>query len=265
MSNYLAANVSKHLNSDVINSKELNPSDIGDHLQSLVEQMETDLEQQYNEDWEGIGKDPGSTLMVGTVGENGGMTLANCGDCRCLIISQVFDNLGNRTAFVSRRTHDHSIGNLAEEARMKSLLASKWNAAGNPILLNSEDYLNSRINGSLEVSRSMGDFGSKRALPGVIIAEPDLYDWKLDPKSDLLAVVISDGVSSVMDETEICHQICRSLNDPKHLNNLEKAASDLNAYAIAQGSEDNVTSILISFISNQLPPAPHRRRLFGRT
>ena len=265
VSNYLAANISNQINSEGLNTKDLKSNDIGVHLQSLVEQMEQVLEQQYNADWEGRGKDPGSTLMVGSVAEDGILTIANCGDCRCLIISQAFDNLGNRTAFVSRRTHDHSIGNLAEEARMKSLLASKWSASGNPEILWSEkEYLNSRINGNLEVSRSMGDFGSKRSLPGVVIAEAELYNWELDPKADLLAVAISDGVSSVMDETEICHQICRSLNDPKHLNNLEKAAAELNAYAIAQGSEDNVTTILISFHSDLLPPAPHRRRLFGR-
>ena len=262
VSNYLAEHVAKHLNSDEINSRGFVPREAGGHLQTLIEQMEVELEQQYNDEWEGQGRDPGSTLMVGSVGDDGLMTVANCGDCRCILISQAFDKLGNRMAFVSRKTHDHCIGNFAEEARMKALLAEKWGVS-NPLLLSNSDYLSKRINGSLEVSRSMGDFGSKRALPGGVIADPDIYEWDLSAESDLLAIAISDGISSVMDDMEICHQICRSLNDPKHLNNLEKAAADLNAYAIAHGSEDNVTSIVISFHADILPPAPHRRRLFG--
>lgn len=249
VSNYLAENLSQHLQME-------DPD-----LPSIIQQMEEEIEQQYIQEWSEVGRDPGSTLLVGSVSPDGCLTVANCGDCRLLLISQVSDSFGNKTAFVSRTTQDHSIGNLAEESRMKAELAAKWNTGFHPL---PSAFENGRI-AALEVSRSIGDFGSKAMLPSqVIISTPEMYRWKLG-QDDLLVVAVSDGISAVLDDTEICNHVCRSLNDAKHLNDMGKAASDLASYAISvAGSEDNCTSVIVSLHANRPPPAPSRRRLFGR-
>jgi len=164
---------------------------------------------------------------------------------RLLLVSEVVDNMGNRTAYVSRATADHNCSRNPHEASRVREAGGEVDAAG---------YIGSM----LEVSRSMGDFLTKEELGNnVIIAEPEVYSWKLSPP-DLMVVAVSDvskrhsvvgpnclkclltcwtclsygppplicpqGVSGTMDDTEICNMVTTLLNDKKHLNDPEFAA-----------------------------------------
>ncbi len=116
----------------------------------------------------------------------------------------------------------------------------------------------------IEVSRSIGDFQTKGELgPGIVIADPEVYTWKLGPQ-ELLAVAVSDGVSSVMDDQEVCNMVCTLLNDKRHLNDPAYAARELSSFAaFAKQSSDNCTAVIV-VLKHAPPPVPARRRMFGR-
>lgn len=139
---------------------------------------EADLLLRYEEEWRPQDRDPGSTALLATVMDDR-LLVANVGDCRLLLVSEAWDTLGNRTAFVSRATADHNCTRNPHEAR-------RVRAAGGDI--DEAGYIGS----TLEVSRSMGDFLTKTEVGhGVIIADPEVYTWKLGPQ-ELLAIAVSD-------------------------------------------------------------------------
>ena len=136
----------------------------------------------HQEEWLLQGINSGSTALVATVMDDQ-LLVANVGDCRLLLISEARDSMGNRTAFVSRTTADHNCKRNPHEVR-------RVREAGGHI--NEDGYVGSL----LEVSRSMGDFLTKAEVGhGVIIADPEVFTWKLGPQ-ELLVVAVSD-VSSV--------------------------------------------------------------------
>ncbi|KAG1663743.1 hypothetical protein FOA52_006112 [Chlamydomonas sp. UWO 241] len=217
---------------------------------AIMLSLEQELASRYHEEWAPEGRDPGSTALVATVMDDV-LLIANCGDCRLLLISEAVDSLGNRTAYVVKATADHHPHrNPNEAARLASAGA----------LVDEDGYIGSL----LEVSRSIGDFHTKQALgSGVIIAEPELYSWALSCEH-LLVVAVTDGISGVMDDMEICNYVCKLLNEPKHCNDASYAARELASYAVASKlSSDNCSAVVV-LLKGQPPPMPARRRLFGR-
>eukprot|EP00798_Chlamydomonas_sp_ICE-L_P015834 gene15836-21959_t len=159
------------------------------------------------------------------------------------------DAQGNRMAYVSQATKDHTCKKNKEEHR-------RVLEAGSHI--DDEGYVGS----VLEVSRSIGDFRTKSELgAGVIIPDPDVTSLKLTPES-LFLVAFSDGISSRMDDCSVCNMVARYLNERRHLNDPEYAARELCNYAVASGSSDNCSAVVV-VLRNQPPPAPARRRLFN--
>lgn len=214
----------------------------------MLQGIEQELKHRFHVEWQPEDRDPGSTALVAAVMDDT-LLVANVGDCRLLLISEAVDHSGNRTAFVSNTTTDHHCGrNPTEAARVRQAGAR----------IDESGYIGSL----LEVSRSIGDFQTKSELgSGVIISEPEVYTWKLGAQ-DLLAVAISDGISSVMDDMAICNMVCTHLNDRKRMNDPAHAARELASFA-ALSSTDNCSAVVV-VLKDAPPPAPARRRLFGR-
>lgn len=223
-------------------------------LSSLLLCLEEGLRRHYYEVWLPQGRDPGSTALVAGVVE-GHLLVANLGDSRLLLISEISDNIGNRTAYVSRATSDHDRNNHAEVRRVAD--------AGGAF-----DAATGRLGSLLAVSRSLGDFGAKAELgPGVILAEPEIHSWRLRPE-DLLVIAVSDGISSVLNDQEICNFVCTRLNDQRmptgRVSDTTYAARELAAFAVAsKHSEDNCTAVVLA-LNPAPPPMPARRRLFSK-
>ncbi|XP_023297978.2 protein phosphatase 1E [Lucilia cuprina] len=94
-----------------------------------------------------------------------------------------------------------------------------------------------RVNGIINVSRSIGDYTVK-----AVIAEPDIVDVPLQPSHDFL-LLGSDGLWDHVNEKEIVDCVYKSLADneqclediPKHLIELAKKGD----------SQDNITVVLV--------------------
>mmetsp|Transcript_35519 Transcript_35519/g.78798 ORF Transcript_35519/g.78798 Transcript_35519/m.78798 type:complete len:563 (+) Transcript_35519:198-1886(+) len=224
---------------------------------SIMLAVEEDMRMQLHPEWHAEGRDPGSTALVATIIDST-LLVANVGDCRLLLISEVVDSNGNRTAYVSRSTNDHTCRKNPHEHQRVKAAGAGVDPDGYVGAVTEDGY----VEGKIEVSRSLGDFRTKTELgEGVIIPDPELYTWSVGPDT-LFAVALSDGISSKMDDCSICNMVCTLLNDKKRLNDPTYAASELAKYAVASGSSDNCSAVVV-VLKAQPPPMPARRKLFG--
>ncbi|KAG1662645.1 hypothetical protein FOA52_009630 [Chlamydomonas sp. UWO 241] len=209
----------------------------GAEVAQLLLELEEQLELRYQLEWAPHERDPGSTALIATA-MDGTLLVANVGDCRLLLISEALDSSGARACYVSKATADHHPRrNPSEAARLKAA-GARVDASG---------YIGSETShGLLEVSRSIGDFASKAELgSGIVIATPDLYAWALGP-DDALLVAVTDGISGVMDDTEIVNMVCQLLNDRRTPNDPAFAARELATFAaFAKQSTDNCSAVVL--------------------
>ena len=98
-----------------------------------------------------------------------------------------------------------------------------------------------RIGGVLAIPRAFGDFPIKKAYPGALIAEPDIYRLNIDQcgvaRENLLLVLATDGVWDVLTNEQVGQCIMRTRA-------LVTMASSIVNQAIARQSEDNVTALV---------------------
>ena len=125
----------------------------------------------------------GSTAIV-TIVTNTHIVFANCGDSRALLSRN-----GGQIAFA---TVDHKPYNENEKLRIEK--------AGGSVIIQ-------RVNGSLAVSRALGDFDYKRVenLPcteQLVSAEPELTCIERSPDDEFL-VLACDGIWDVMSNQEV--------------------------------------------------------------
>lgn len=153
---------------------------------------------------------------------------ANCGDSRGVLANNNSVRFG---------TYDHKPCNEEEKKRIEN--------AGGSVMIR-------RVNGSLAVSRALGDFDYKNVsgLPPtqqLVSAEPDLSVMDRSDQDEFL-VLACDGVWDVMTNEEVVSYIYSRLliND-----DLQKVCEELLETCLAKGSRDNMSVILITF-----PAAP---------
>ncbi|KAI6190710.1 PPM-type phosphatase domain-containing protein [Aphelenchoides bicaudatus] len=106
-----------------------------------------------------------------------------------------------------------------------------------------------RVNGSLAVSRALGDFEYK-SVPGLkateqlVSPEPDVYVVKRDTSDDQFLVLACDGIYDVLENQELC-QLLRSrllVTD-----DLKAVSNQILDFCLARGSRDNMTMVLVIF------------------
>lgn len=170
----------------------------------------------------------GTTAVAAFVTPNK-IIFANCGDSRGLLCSD------NNTKFA---TYDHKPYNEEEKKRIEN--------AGGSVMIQ-------RVNGSLAVSRALGDYDYKNVsgLPPteqLVSAEPDLNVIDRSPQDQFL-ILACDGVWDVMSNQEVVTYIQSRLLVHE---NLQKVCEELLETCLAKGSKDNMSVILITF-----PAAPH--------
>jgi len=153
---------------------------------------------------------------------------ANCGDSRGVLATSNSVRFG---------TYDHKPCNEEEKKRIEN--------AGGSVMIR-------RVNGSLAVSRALGDYDYKNVsgLPPteqLVSAEPDLSVMDRSAEDEFL-ILACDGVWDVMTNEEVVAYIHSRLliND-----DLQKVCEELLETCLAKGSRDNMSVILITF-----PAAP---------
>jgi serine/threonine protein phosphatase PrpC len=151
---------------------------------------------------------------------------ANCGDSRGLLC---------RANKLEYATLDHKPMNEQERLRIEK--------AGGTVMMQ-------RVNGSLAVSRALGDFDYKRSselkqIEQLVSPEPDMHVLERS-KDDQFLLLACDGVYDVMTNDEIVAYILHHLQLESKLS---KICSDLIDTCLNKNSRDNMSVILITFPS----------------
>ncbi|PAV57487.1 hypothetical protein WR25_23614 [Diploscapter pachys] len=152
----------------------------------------------------------------------------------------IIANLGDSRAVVARKgeesfgTEDHKPYHDKERERIVS--------AGGSVMIQ-------RINGSLAVSRALGDFEYKN-VPGLdacrqlVSPEPDVYILERHKDKDEFLVVACDGIYDVMDNEALCKFVESRLGVNEDLNIVCNEVLDM---CLSRGSRDNMTMIIVCF------------------
>ncbi|KAA0702351.1 Protein phosphatase 1B [Triplophysa tibetana] len=148
----------------------------------------------------------------------------NCGDSRTFLC---------RDGQVVFYTEDHKPCNPREKERIQ-------NAGGSVTL--------QRINGSLAVSRGLGDYDFKEVewkaqTEQLVSPEPDVYELKRTPEDEFL-VVACDGVWDAVGNEELCAFVRNRLQVCDDLRDICSQVIDLCLY---KGSLDNISINIVCF------------------
>ncbi|KAK1795944.1 hypothetical protein P4O66_009048 [Electrophorus voltai] len=149
----------------------------------------------------------------------------NCGDSRALL------SRGGRVHFF---TQDHKPSNPLEKERIQN--------AGGAVMIQ-------RVNGSLAVSRALGDFDykcvhGKGPTEQLVSPEPEVYEIERVDAEDEFVVLACDGIWDVMTNEELCDFVRSRLEVTE---DLERVCNDIVDTCLYKGSRDNMSVILVCF------------------
>lgn len=161
----------------------------------------------------------------------------------CALITEqyiIFSNCGDSRGVLSREskpamvTLDHKPSNPPERERIQN--------AGGSVMIQ-------RVNGSLAVSRALGDFEYKNVdgkgpTEQLVSPEPEFYIIDRDSAKDEVLVLACDGVWDVMTNEDICEFVTARL---KVTQDLEAVANEVIDTCLHKGSRDNMSIIIIAF------------------
>ncbi|KAK1788317.1 hypothetical protein P4O66_016766 [Electrophorus voltai] len=170
------------------------------------------------------GWERGGTTVVSTLITPRHIYFANCGDSRAILC---------RAGGVAFSTEDHKPFSPGERERIEG--------AGGSVTLQ-------RVNGSLAVSRALGDFSYKAAewrpaSEQMVSPEPEISAVGRSPVDEFI-VLACDGVWDTVSNDELCAfvrnrlQVCTDLRD---------VCSQVIELCLYKGSLDNISIILVCF------------------
>ncbi|XP_028785784.1 probable protein phosphatase 2C 39 [Neltuma alba] len=159
----------------------------------------------------------GSTAVVGILVNGVKLLVANVGDSRAILC---------RNGVAKQITEDH------EPLREKDLVESKGG------FVSKAPGRVPRVDGVLAMSRAFGDGRLKEH----ITAEPDVMVQNITEDTEFV-ILASDGLWKVMTNEEACECV-------KDMDDAKKAAKKLVKEALAQGSYDDISCIVVMFQAN---------------
>jgi len=171
------------------------------------------------------GEDKSGTTAVCALITDKYVIIANCGDSRGVFC------VNGKPALA---TQDHKPSNEPERERIQN--------AGGSVMIQ-------RVNGSLAVSRALGDFEYKNVegkgpTEQLVSPEPEFFIKERIPEQDEFLVLACDGVWDVMSNQDICDFISARL---KLTDNLETVCNEVIDTCLYKGSRDNMSIIIIAF------------------
>ncbi|XP_048391827.1 protein phosphatase 1B isoform X1 [Stegostoma tigrinum] len=148
----------------------------------------------------------------------------NCGDSRAVLY---------RNAQLCFSTQDHKPCNPREKERIQN--------AGGSVMIQ-------RVNGSLAVSRALGDYDykcvdGKGPTEQLVSPEPEVYEI-LRAEEDEFIILACDGIWDVMSNEELC-EFARSRLEIT--DDLEKVCNWVVDTCLHKGSRDNMSIVLVCF------------------
>lgn len=149
--------------------------------------------------------------------------IANCGDSRAVLYD------GTRPKFV---TEDHKPLNPKERKR----------------IIDAGGCATQRINGTLAVSRALGDFEFKKDIlrgpcEQLVSPEPEVTVIERHPGDEFL-ILACDGIWDVMDNNDLCQFVRHKLMIEPNLENICSSVLDV---CLHKGSRDNMSIIIVVF------------------
>ncbi|TRY85698.1 hypothetical protein DNTS_013245 [Danionella cerebrum] len=153
----------------------------------------------------------------------------NCGDSRALLC---------RNGHVCFSTMDHKPCDPREKERIQN--------AGGSVMIQ-------RVNGSLAVSRALGDYDykcveGKGPTEQLVSPEPEVFEIARSDEEDEFFVLACDGVWDVMSNEELCAFVRSRLEVTE---DLERVCNEVVDTCLHKGSRDNMSAVLVC-----LPNAP---------
>uniref|UniRef100_U5EG32 Putative alphabet n=1 Tax=Corethrella appendiculata TaxID=1370023 RepID=U5EG32_9DIPT len=156
--------------------------------------------------------------------------IANCGDSRAVLCR-------NTNPIFS--TQDHKPGLPSEKERIQN--------AGGSVMIQ-------RVNGSLAVSRALGDYDYKNVkdlgqCEQLVSPEPEIFCQDRDPADEFL-ILACDGIWDVMTNDDVCKYVHNRL---QITDNIESVANQVMDTCLQKGSRDNMSIIIIVFPGGPKP------------
>ncbi|XP_018119848.1 protein phosphatase, Mg2+/Mn2+ dependent 1B S homeolog isoform X3 [Xenopus laevis] len=148
----------------------------------------------------------------------------NCGDSRSVLY---------RSGQVCFSTQDHKPSNPREKERIQN--------AGGSVMIQ-------RVNGSLAVSRALGDYDykcvdGKGPTEQLVSPEPEVYEI-VRADEDEFIILACDGIWDVMSNEELCEFVKYRL---ELTDDLEKVCNSVVDTCLHKGSRDNMSIVLVCF------------------
>uniref|UniRef100_A0A1B6DLZ6 PPM-type phosphatase domain-containing protein n=1 Tax=Clastoptera arizonana TaxID=38151 RepID=A0A1B6DLZ6_9HEMI len=224
----VSAHCAEHLLENIVSSEEFRQSDFTKGIRSgflnLDDRMRELPELASGED------KSGSTAVCALVSPKQ-IFVANCGDSRALLC---------RSGHPAFATRDHKPILPAEKERIQK--------AGGSVMIQ-------RVNGSLAVSRALGDFEYKNVegrgpCEQLVSPEPEVFVKDRDEDHDEFLVLACDGVWDVMSNEDVCDYIRSRLAITDDLETITNQVIDTCLY---KGSRDNMSIVLVTFPAAPLP------------
>uniref|UniRef100_H3AUD4 protein-serine/threonine phosphatase n=2 Tax=Latimeria chalumnae TaxID=7897 RepID=H3AUD4_LATCH len=174
--------------------------------------------------WRLGGWDKSGSTVVAVMISPSHIYFINCGDSRALLC---------RGGEVHFYTEDHKPFKPREKERIQN--------AGGTVTLQ-------RINGSLAVSRALGDFDFKEVewrsqTEQLVSPEPEVYEIERSEKDEFI-ILACDGIWDTINNEELCKFVCSRLQLKEDLESVCNQVIDTCLY---KGSYDNMSIILICF------------------
>lgn len=171
------------------------------------------------------GEDKSGTTAVCAFVSPRWLYIANCGDSRAVLC---------RDGCPVFSTQDHKPGLPSERERI-------LNAGGSVMI--------QRVNGSLAVSRALGDYEYKNVegkgpCEQLVSPEPEIFVRDRDNEADEFLVLACDGVWDVMSNEDLCSYIHNRL---LVTDNLQDVTSQVIDTCLYKGSRDNMSIVLVVF------------------
>lgn len=171
------------------------------------------------------GEDKSGTTAVCAFISPRSMYIANCGDSRAVL---------SRHGCPVFSTQDHKPGLPSERDRIVK--------AGGSVMIQ-------RVNGSLAVSRALGDYEYKNVkgrgpCEQLVSPEPEIFVRDRDDEEDEFLVLACDGIWDVMTNADLCAYIHSRL---MVTDNLQEVTSQVIDTCLYKGSRDNMSIVLVVF------------------
>merc|ERR1712088_1065611 len=182
------------------------------------------------------GEDKSGTTAVCVLITEKYVLFSNCGDSRGVLSCKTGSGNDASASSPVLATLDHKPSNPPEKERIQN--------AGGSVMIQ-------RVNGSLAVSRALGDFEYKNVdgkgpTEQLVSPEPEFYIKERDETRDEFLVLACDGVWDVMSNEEICSFIGHRM---RVHDNLETICNEVIDTCLYKGSRDNMSIIIIAFPS----------------